>query len=104
MRITGFIALAVFLTVAIGAVVISNLQSSIPEPHASCIQAWQEEPDSPLRPFGGADLRLDEERSEVDGDRILSHVGPVSRSSGQPVTLQCIEINGAVKAETEDAP
>ena len=102
MRITGFIALALVVTVAIGTIIASHLAASLPEPHASCVAAWQDEPDSPLRPFGSADLRLDAERSSVEGDQILTRIGPVTRSSGQPVTLPCIKDGDTVIAATPD--
>lgn len=102
MRITGFIALALVVTVAIGTIIASRLAAGIPEPHASCVAAWQEQPDSPLRPFGGADLRLDEGGSSVEGDQIVTRIGPVTRSSGQPVSLPCIKDGDTVIAATDD--
>ncbi len=94
MRLTGFFALAATVVIAVGVIVLSHLRSTIPEPHASCVAAWRDVPDNPLRQFGRASLELDPERSRITnlddgGERILSRVGPVSRSAGRPVTLEC---------------
>jgi len=94
MRITGFIVIPTIIIAAIAAVLITTMRSSIPEPHASCIQAWRGVPNSPLAIFGGADLAIEESRSRVVTDdeagmRIITRVGPVARAAGQPVTIEC---------------
>lgn len=93
MRITGFIALLIVAVTAISSIVVTNLRNTIPEPHASCIEAWRSIPDNPLMAFGSVDLKLTD-RSRMEPapgglEHIVTAVGPAARASGQPVTLRC---------------
>ena len=93
-RLTGFIAFACIVIVAI-VLIIQARPDPFPEPHASCLQAHRDRPQHTLGPLGRTDVLFVEERSRVEsledheGERITTHVRPAARSAGEPLDLVC---------------
>ncbi len=94
MRLSGFIAFACILAVAM-VLIIRAQPGPFPEPHASCLQAHRDNPGHTLGPLGRTDLLFEPDRSLVEtredgpGERIRTHVRPAARSAGRPLDLIC---------------